>query len=76
LSGFNPVPTSEKLNGDILYLHARTLENQDIHITCCPLGFYVNQSKISHFNPAKSPIYKGVYGSLIDLLKSVSDKFR
>jgi protein TIF31 len=64
------------LNGDLIYLHARTLEGQDIHITACPAGFFVNQSKISCFNPAKSTIYKGIYGSLIDLFKAVSDRFR
>lgn len=59
-----------------MYLYARTLENHDIHITASPLGFFVNQSKISNFNTAKSPVFKGVFASLIDLFKSVSDKFR
>ena len=52
------------------------MEGQDIHITANPAGFFVNQSKISCFNPAKSTIYKGIYGSLIDLFKAVSDRFR
>lgn len=76
LSGFNPAPPSERLNGDLFYVHARTLEGQDLHITASPGGFYVNQSKISSFNPHKSTIYKQTYGSLLDLFKSVSDKFR
>lgn len=76
VSGFNPVPTAAKLNGDLFYIHARTLEGQDIHITASPGGFYVNQSKISCYNPAKSVVYKGVYANLFDLFKNVSDKFR
>ncbi len=76
MSGFNPVPTSERLSGDILYVHVRTLEGQDIHVTSSAAGYYVNQSKISCFNPARSTTYKGVYGSFIDLLKAVSDRFK
>lgn len=66
--GFNPVPTSEKLNGDIgSYLHARTLENQRYPtLPVVLLGFYVNQSKISHFNQLNPQFIKGVYGSLIE----------
>jgi protein TIF31 len=76
LSGFNPPPTSERLNGDLFYIHAHTLEDQDLHISACPSGFYINQSKISSFNPHKSTVYKQTYGSLIDLFKNVSEKFR
>lgn len=76
LSGFNPPPTTEKLNGDLFYIYARTLEDCDLHITACPSGFYVNQSKINYFNPHKSMIYKQIYGSLIELFKCTSEKFR
>jgi protein TIF31 len=76
LSGFNPPPVSERLNGDLFYIYARTLEDQDLHITSSPSGFYINQSKVSSFNPHKSSIYKQTYTNLIDLFKSVSEKFK
>jgi F0F1-type ATP synthase alpha subunit len=36
LSGFNPPPPKQKFNGDLFYIHARTLEGQDLHITASP----------------------------------------
>lgn len=48
----------------------------DVHITASPHGFYVNQSKISNFNPIKSHTFKTVYPNLIDLLRTVSESFR
>ncbi len=71
LSGFNPAPEREKLNGDIFYIHLKTLECADIHITASSIGFYVNQSKISTFNPAINSS-KLVFVNLIDLFKHVS----
>lgn len=76
MSGFNPPPTSERLNGDLFYIHVRVLEGQDLHITASPYGFYLNQSKISNFNPNKSTSNKHTYGSLLDLLKAFSERFR
>ena len=76
LSGFNPPPVSEQLNGDLFYIHVKTLEPVDIHITASPYGFYVNQSKISYFNPNHSTVHKKTYASLLDLLKSVSENFK
>jgi protein TIF31 len=71
LSGFNPPPTQQKLEGNMFYIHLRVLESVDYHITASPEGFYLNQSKISQFNPAPVP-NKPVYASLFDLIKSVS----
>lgn len=76
LSGFNPAPMNERLNGDLFYIHVRTLEGQDTHITASPAGFYVNQSKISSFNPNRSTVHKNTYTSLIDLFKGISERFK
>jgi hypothetical protein len=35
-SGFNPPPSKQKLNGDLFYIYARTLEGWDLHITASP----------------------------------------
>lgn len=76
LSGFNPSPCGEKLSGDLFYIHARSLEGQDLHITASPLGFYLNQSRISFFNPNRLSSNKSTYVSLFDLFKAVSAKFK
>lgn len=71
LSGFNPPPPQYRLDGNLFYLHVRVLESVDYHITASPEGFFVNQSKISQFNPAPVP-NKPVYASLFDLIRSLS----
>ena len=71
LSGFNPPPPQQRLDGNLFYLHLRVLESVDYHITASPEGFFVNQSKISAFNPAPVP-NKPVYASLFDLIRSLS----
>jgi len=50
------------------------LENNDIHITACPLGFHINQSKINAYNPSPVP-GKPIYTSLLDLLCACSERF-
>ena len=51
-SGFNPVPASRKLLGDLFYLTVKTLDVGERGITCCINGFYVNNSiEKSNFNP-------------------------
>lgn len=73
LSGFAPPPQAQ-LSGDLFYLHAKTLENNDLHITASPTGFFLNQSKINSYNP--SPVTgKPVYSSLLDLLCACSERF-
>jgi hypothetical protein len=59
------------LDGSLYYLHLRVLESVDYHITASPEGFYLNQSKISYFNPSPVP-GKPIFVNLIDLIKSVS----
>jgi hypothetical protein len=36
LSGFNPPPTQQRIDGNLFYIHLRTLESIDYHITACP----------------------------------------
>lgn len=74
LSGFNPPPPQAEFAGDLFYLHLKTLENGDCHITASPLGFYQNQSKINSYNPS---IANGKTPStnLLDLLAAISDRF-
>lgn len=74
LSGFNPPPHQAQFAGDFFYIHLKTLENVDLHITACANGFYVNQSKINCYNPAIQN-GKQTYISLLDLLIASSEKF-
>jgi hypothetical protein len=74
LSGFNPPPQQAQFAGDFFYLHLKTIENVDLHITACANGFYVNQSKINCYNPAIQN-GKQTYISLLDLLIASSEKF-
>ena len=74
LSGFNPPPPQQRVDGNLFYLHLRVLESVDYHITASPEGFFVNQSKISAFNPAPVP-NKSTYASLFDLIRTLSEKF-
>lgn len=74
LSGFNPPPSPQKLDGNLFYIHLRVLESVDYHITASPQGFFLNQSKISHFNP--TPANRPTYPNLLDLIKSLSEKFQ
>lgn len=62
----NPLPSP----GDLFYLVVSTLEEQTVHITAVPSGFYVNKSTGSTFdpNPAESS-YKAY--TLVDTLKQV-----
>ncbi|KAJ2121470.1 Intracellular distribution of mitochondria [Coemansia sp. RSA 720] len=86
VSGWNPVPRYRQLQGDLLYLHVTTLENQSYQLTCSRLGFYVNSSSLSRFNPsAYGETHAGQAGvrsadfyaahSLVTLLKRLSPKF-
>lgn len=73
MSGFHP-PMQAELSGDLFYLHAKTLQNVDLHITASPLGFYLNQSKINNYNPTALP-GRPVFTSLLDLLSHSSERF-
>jgi protein TIF31 len=73
MSGFHP-PIQAQLSGDLFYIHAKTLENADLHITASPLGFFLNQSKINNYNPTPVP-GRPTYTSLLDLLSNCSERF-
>ena len=81
-SSWNPPSSNRKLHGDLLYLEIKTLEDKDYCVTCCPRGFYVNQSTISSFNwkPASGiggrPGVHHPVPTLVDLLNQVSPLFR
>jgi protein TIF31 len=74
LSGFNPPPPQAQFAGDFFYIHLKTLENLDLHITACANGFFVNQSKVNCYNPSPQN-GKPTYISLLDLLVASSEKF-
>jgi protein TIF31 len=74
-SGFNPPPLYRKLLGDLYYIHVRTLEETDFHITAIAEGFLVNQSSQGNFNPNAHSKYS-VCLSLLDLLFQISPKFK
>jgi protein TIF31 len=70
-SGWNPPPKYRKLAGDLVYLQVTTLENRTFHITGSTLGFYVNSSTPTTFNPNASD--KPAFSSytLVGLLNQV-----
>jgi protein TIF31 len=74
-SGFNPPSISRKLLGDLYYLHLRTPEETDFHITANSEGFLVNQSNQGNFNPNCNPKYPACL-SLLDLILQISPKFK
>ena len=74
-SGFNPPPYHRKSMGDLYYLHVKTLEEIDLHLTANYHGFYVNQSTQGNFNPNPHPKYVSCF-SLLDLLLQISPKFK
>lgn len=51
LSSWNPVITTRKINGDLLYLKVITLENKTYQITASVNGFFINRSTDVQFNP-------------------------
>lgn len=74
-SGWNPAPKNRRLQGDFFYLDVITIENENLTITACPDGFYVNQSKPGKFNPAPSS-KSHQSTTLIGCLSSASSIFK
>lgn len=60
LSPWNPVPSSQRLKGDLLYLTLTTLEGETFSITCHASGFFVNRISNANFNPVLKTNEKGV----------------
>jgi len=62
--------------GDYYYIYFKSPEEIDYHITGHAEGFFLNQSSSSHFNPNISSKNSKIYISLLDLLYSISPKFK
>ena len=75
LSAWNPPPIKETLNGDLLYLRIITLENEVLHVTGSIVGFFVNSSTDTVFDPKPSKIKKEGR-TLPLLLQQVSPSFK
>ncbi|KAI8987473.1 clustered mitochondria-domain-containing protein [Mycotypha africana] len=77
LSGWNPVPHRQKLQGDLLYLVVTTLENETLHLTASTKGFFVNNCSQTKYDPSPKNNGAGKYSahSLIHLLQQLSPLF-
>lgn len=78
LSQWAPVPPSQRVKGDLLYLTIQTLENDTINITCHMSGFFVNKCSIATFNPSLKVNEVGKFHknfNLFDLVSSLSPLF-
>nr|CDS27343.1 eukaryotic translation initiation [Hymenolepis microstoma] len=75
LSNYNPPTAARRMAGDLLYLVVTFPENKCCHITASTRGFFVNQSTDEIFDPR--PLTNGIaMHSIVDLFKSLSNKFR
>ena len=79
---FNPPPAHRVVNGDIAYLHIRTLENQTFFVTCNSLGFYVNKCQVETANQEIKRVFdplpqenRHFSVTLVGLLKDISPLF-
>ncbi|XP_061905139.1 clustered mitochondria protein homolog isoform X3 [Entelurus aequoreus] len=74
-SSWNPPPGNRRMHGDLMYLHAVTMEGREVNITSSTRGFYPNQSTPFTFNPkpARPTI---ICHSLVELLTQVSPAFK
>lgn len=74
--GFNPPPSHRRLLGDLAYLEVQLPGNEEkVHITATPTGFYVNRSKGGKFDPSPSaePCFSH---ELLDCLLQKSNSLR
>uniref|UniRef100_H3GWU1 Clustered mitochondria protein homolog n=1 Tax=Phytophthora ramorum TaxID=164328 RepID=H3GWU1_PHYRM len=76
-SGYNPPPGPRKLAGDLLYLEVVVAgDNTRYHITAHVNGFFVNRSTATKFDPRPHKTAAAHAHLLVDVLSSVSPKFR
>ena len=75
-SVYNPPPNANRLAGDLLYLHMKSLEGEEHHITGSVRGFFLNCSTLHHFEATMNPIHQQCYSSLLDLLFALSPQFK
>lgn len=78
ISQWSPVPSYQKIKGDLLYITLQTLENETFNITCHLSGFFVNKSSTVNFNSAikineNGRVHKDYL--LINLVDSLSPSF-
>jgi protein TIF31 len=78
ISQWSPVPASQRVKGDLLYLTLQTLENESFNITCHFSGFFVNRCSTVNFNPEIKVNEKGKMNKsylLYNLISSLSPSF-
>lgn len=74
LSGFHPPPAHRHILGDLAYLEVN-IPGITLHITAFPLGFYVNRSTSTSFDP--TPANDACYShSLLDCILQRSQNMR
>mmetsp|Transcript_25034 Transcript_25034/g.47482 ORF Transcript_25034/g.47482 Transcript_25034/m.47482 type:complete len:1631 (-) Transcript_25034:133-5025(-) len=75
LSGYHAPPAHRRFLGDLAYFEAALPGGSNIHITAFSLGFYINRSTSSRFDPtpAKDPCYSH---ALLDCLLQKSKQLR
>ena len=75
-SGFNPPPSHRLLYGDLAYLEVLLPDTQTkIHVTATHIGFYINRSSFSKFDPkpTSDPCFSH---TLLDCLLKYSTSLR
>ncbi len=74
-SGYHAPPAHRRIIGDLAYFEAALPGGSNVHITAFSLGFYINRSSSSKFDPtpAKDPCYSH---SLLDCLLQKSKQLR
>ena len=71
LSGYHPPPSHRRILGDLAYIECLLPNTPPIHITAIPLGFYLNNSTETTFDP--TPATNSCYShSLLDCLLQAS----
>ena len=74
-SGYHPPPANRRTLGDLAYIECTLPDGNSVHITAFSLGFYVNRSTSSTFNP--SPAKDACYShTLLDCLLQHSKSLR
>jgi protein TIF31 len=51
LSGYHPPPAHRAVLGDLAYLVVTFPDGSVVHVTACPIGFYMNRSSATKFDP-------------------------
>ena len=76
VSPWNPPPPSLRQRGHLMYLQLTTNEGEQFQITSYVLGFFVNKSSNSRFDPMPRPSPKNAMAhSLLNLIKLLSPSF-